>query len=307
MSRATRQPTISIGIPAFNEAANIKQLVVSLLRQKQSGFTVTEIIVASDGSTDQTVSILKRLNEPKVVILDNKDRKGQAARQNQILKKVSSDVLVLINADVVIDDPNFLASIAEPILTANADLVSTSISTVPSETFVGQTLNYSLEMKNRAFESYQHGQNIYTCHGAARAFSRKLYRHFEFQASVGEDAYSYLYCVINDYKYVFTSRTVVKIKSPVTIKDHQHQSVRFFQTDRKLKQYFATNVLQKAYHLPLQFMIASYSKFLWTHPLHAGAYGLIVMFMKLQSYRLDLTSNTWAIAHSSKNKLTPTI
>lgn len=306
MPRSTRRPTISIGIPAFNEAANIKQLVMSLLRQKQVGFTLKEIIVASDGSSDQTVAILQSLNEPKLVVLDNKDRKGQAARQNQILKKVSSDVLVLVNADVVIDDLNFLVHITAPILKGQADLVSTSIGTVPSETFIGQTLNYSLDMKNRAFEGHLKGQNIYTCHGAARAFSRDLYRQFEFQASVGEDAYSYLYCVVNGCQYVFTPRTVVKIKSPTTLKDHQNQSVRFFQTDRKLKQYFATQVLQKAYQLPASLVVKSYLQFLFGHPIHALAYALIVLDMKILSYRLDLTANTWTIAHSSKNRLTHT-
>ncbi len=46
--------TISIGIPAFNEAVTIKRLLRSVLAQKEKGFVLREIIVLCDGSTDGT-------------------------------------------------------------------------------------------------------------------------------------------------------------------------------------------------------------------------------------------------------------
>ena len=47
--------TVTIGIPAYNEEANVRNLLVSLLAQKETNFKLQEIIVVSDGSTDKTV------------------------------------------------------------------------------------------------------------------------------------------------------------------------------------------------------------------------------------------------------------
>jgi glycosyltransferase involved in cell wall biosynthesis len=43
--------TVTIGIPAYNEAANITSLLMALLAQNTPNFKLESIIVASDGST----------------------------------------------------------------------------------------------------------------------------------------------------------------------------------------------------------------------------------------------------------------
>jgi len=50
--------TVSIGIPAYNEEANIGKLLSSLIKQKEAGFIIKEIIVVSDQSTDKTDEIV---------------------------------------------------------------------------------------------------------------------------------------------------------------------------------------------------------------------------------------------------------
>ena len=47
--------SITIGIPAYNEEANIKYLLKLLLNQKIKNAAIHEVIVVSDGSTDGTV------------------------------------------------------------------------------------------------------------------------------------------------------------------------------------------------------------------------------------------------------------
>src|SRR3989344_8939516 len=77
---------VSIGIPAYNEEANIKNLLTALLAQKQENFELLEIIVISDGSDDNTVEQAKSLASEKISVIDGKDRKGQAQRQNEIME-----------------------------------------------------------------------------------------------------------------------------------------------------------------------------------------------------------------------------
>ena len=53
---------ISIGIPAYNEGGNIARLLRSVLGQKKREL-IDEIIVISDGSSDNTVSEVKTFND----------------------------------------------------------------------------------------------------------------------------------------------------------------------------------------------------------------------------------------------------
>ena len=61
MKTKFKKPTLSIGIPAFNEEANIYFLLKDLLSQKMDQFNLERIIVNSDGSTDDTIEQVKRI------------------------------------------------------------------------------------------------------------------------------------------------------------------------------------------------------------------------------------------------------
>ncbi|NQU53102.1 MAG: glycosyltransferase family 2 protein [Bacteroidetes bacterium] len=58
-----------------------------------------EIIVADNGSTDQSISFLKE-NFPSIKIIDLKENYGFAEGYNQALKQVEADYFVLLNSDV---------------------------------------------------------------------------------------------------------------------------------------------------------------------------------------------------------------
>ena len=67
---------ISILIPVFNEEKNIKNKIENLLAQNYPENNI-EIIIASDGSEDQTVNISSSYESKQVKILDSKIRKGK--------------------------------------------------------------------------------------------------------------------------------------------------------------------------------------------------------------------------------------
>jgi len=119
-----KQTAITIGIPALNEEFNIGALLDSLLKQKQEGFCIKKIIISSDGSTDNTVSIVNSYKDRRVKVIDNKVRKGVAVRQNQLIDHANTDILVLLDADITVADPKFLKKLIAPIKAGKADLCS---------------------------------------------------------------------------------------------------------------------------------------------------------------------------------------
>lgn len=90
----------SIGIMAYNEEANIRNLLKELLKQKLE--FVNEIVVVNDGSTDRTAEIVKKLLKNKKIKLINLKRRGGKVRAiNEFLKKAKSDIIILESADTI--------------------------------------------------------------------------------------------------------------------------------------------------------------------------------------------------------------
>src|SRR5689334_15938992 len=122
--------SLTVGIAAFNEEANISYLLKDLLEQKLSKLYLKKIIVCSDGSTDNTVRVARSFKDKRVRVLDNKNRAGKSIRINQMFKLAETDVFVLLDADILIKNSGFLEELTEPIRTNQADLVSSKLTPV---------------------------------------------------------------------------------------------------------------------------------------------------------------------------------
>jgi glycosyltransferase involved in cell wall biosynthesis len=68
---------VTIGIPAFNEEANIAHVVQAMLNQNEDGFVIDKIIVASDGSSDATAAIVRSIKDERLVLIDEPIRRGK--------------------------------------------------------------------------------------------------------------------------------------------------------------------------------------------------------------------------------------
>jgi glycosyltransferase involved in cell wall biosynthesis len=89
---------VSIIIPTFNRAGQIRNIIEALKKQSVRNF---EIIIVNDGSTDNTNSTLEELlsiqNEIKVVEQVNK---GRASSRNLGARNAKGDLLVFYDDDV---------------------------------------------------------------------------------------------------------------------------------------------------------------------------------------------------------------
>jgi glycosyltransferase involved in cell wall biosynthesis len=293
--------TVTIGIPAFNEGRNIKRLLQSLLVQKTKHISIEKIIVFSDGCTDNTVSEAASLNYQRIDIRSISKRKGKANALNRIDQIANTDIMVQVDADTLIRDSWLIEKLVLPIRSSGADLTSARVKEYWTTNKFEDVLKISMLMKKEIFESYKKGNNIYTCHGRARALTKRLYKSIVFNPDiVAEDAYVYLFAVKNKFNYAFASKANIHYHLPGTLADHQKQSVRFFKSYQQLRQEFGELFIHRHTRLPKRFVIPVVIKYLLRYPVTMVIYLSILIAMKVRSLFVENISSTWTVAKSSK-------
>lgn len=86
--------SVSVVIPAKNVAAYVGETIASALAQDE----VTEVIVVDDGSTDDTVAIVRAVADPRLHLMTN-DSAGVSSARNLGARHASGDWLVFLDAD----------------------------------------------------------------------------------------------------------------------------------------------------------------------------------------------------------------
>ncbi|MBR4632784.1 MAG: glycosyltransferase family 2 protein [Elusimicrobia bacterium] len=91
-------PKISIIIPVYNVEKYLRQCLDSVVNQT---FHDIEIICANDGSSDNSLSILKEYaqKDNRIKIIDPKERIGLGNIRNLSFKKVTSEYIMFVDSD----------------------------------------------------------------------------------------------------------------------------------------------------------------------------------------------------------------
>lgn len=292
---------VSIGIPAYNEEGNIKQLLVNLLNQKQDNYELCEIIVASDGSSDNTVELANSINDARIKVLDNKDRKGQAERQNQILDTFTAPILVLLNADILPAHDTFISTFIRPLLDqGRIGLVGCLGTPAKPRTFFEKTLAWSVGVKDRAELAYNNSDNIYLCRGFARAFSRECAKSFVWETSIGEDVFSYLAAKKQGFSFSLALEANCYYRLPDNFRDHLKQSVRYRQSKNILSSFFGKAVVENAYSIPTSLLLREFVRSGVLHPILCLSYVFTFIRSVASSHFANNVSQTWEASKSSK-------
>ncbi len=90
------QPAISIILPAYNAAKYIEQTISSLLNQT---FTDFELLVIDDGSTDNTVSVIKKFTDSRIILIQNEHNLGLVKTLNKATMLCKGNYIARMDAD----------------------------------------------------------------------------------------------------------------------------------------------------------------------------------------------------------------
>lgn len=126
--------TFSVVIPMFNRANVIKRAIDSVLGQTYQDF---EIVVVDDGSTDDSVTVVKSYNDKRIRLIHQENSGATAARNNGISNSYGTYVSFLDSDDYWFDN-----MLAEQLKTYNSD---------NEIGFVYSNVNYNVNGKHYPF------------------------------------------------------------------------------------------------------------------------------------------------------------
>ena len=128
-----KTPTVSVIIPAFNEAENIEACVRSVLNSSQLSVEFLEVWVVDDQSTDDTLVILNTLQQnladPRLKVLCGLQRPeaqiwtGKNWACYQAAQKATGEFLLFIDADVCLK-PGAIAAVVQAAIAEQIDLLT---------------------------------------------------------------------------------------------------------------------------------------------------------------------------------------
>jgi cellulose synthase/poly-beta-1,6-N-acetylglucosamine synthase-like glycosyltransferase len=120
---ADAEPTISVIVPAHNEEKTIRSKLSNLLSVDYPKDKL-EILVGSDGSSDQTEAVVERFGESGVRLVSSKERIGKSAMQNQLVARSSGAILLFTDADCLLA-PSALRLLSQNFADRTIGLVAT--------------------------------------------------------------------------------------------------------------------------------------------------------------------------------------
>src|SRR3989338_7252998 len=106
---------ISVIIPTYNEAQVIGECLLSLAKQSIKDF---EVIVVDDGSTDDTLTVITKLQVSYKLHVTRQKHQGPGVARNLGAKQAKGQILVFVDADMIFGK-DFLRFLVKPIIEGN--------------------------------------------------------------------------------------------------------------------------------------------------------------------------------------------
>ena len=227
---------ITLGIPCYNEARNLPGLLDDLLRQAAGADF--QFVLVDDASSDSTLQILEayRARDPRIEIVRHEVRRGSTAAWNSIFEHARGDVLIRIDGDVRIGDPDFVATLARPLRANPGEPRLSYCSVVPRErptTWVerGSGFIYRYIARQNAMGRWTPESLFCAVLGATRAF----YADFRIpEGIVANDYYTARYALSRQLSVVIAD-TCATIKPAASLADFRKQGGRLASSRRQIE------------------------------------------------------------------------
>jgi len=297
-------PTVTVAISAFNEEHNIKAFLESVLSQKEKGFKIEHIWVYNDGSTDNTVDVVKSFKSSKIKLFDDSQRIGKSSRLNDIYSRLTSDILVQSDADIVMPHDHVIADLISPIMTdQTVGMCGGDPTPLPGKTFTEKAINCTVNAYIPLRRTIRGGNNIFSCDGRLLAYRKAMVKKIHIPVDMtSNDKFTYFSCLTMGYKYRYVESATVLYRSPTNLKDQLRQNGRFVCSPIRHSRYFPPELVRKERYIPRSVQVKNFLEQFVRHPVMCTYIFVINIYctMKATNYEKKITAK-WPMAFSTKN------
>jgi glycosyltransferase involved in cell wall biosynthesis len=196
--------SISVCIATYNGSKYIENQLNSILNQIGEE---DEVIIVDDFSTDDTILIIKNLNDKRIKLYNNHKNIGAVQSFGRALQLAQGDLIFLSDQD---DSwcPNKVSSIVGIFLTQSVDLIVHDAVVVDSRSIISHSL---FEMNNSGQGIFKNTiSNTYT--GCCMSFRREILEKvlpIPKKAGLYHDAWIGIIAECSNFKIIFLKSTLI--------------------------------------------------------------------------------------------------
>ncbi|HEX5905029.1 MAG TPA: glycosyltransferase family 2 protein [Candidatus Nitrosocosmicus sp.] len=288
---------ITVGVPTYNEEANILKFFNALKNQLVTLDGSAEVIFIDD-SEDKTSCIIDnlRLNNPElnIQLVHNSDRKGAAHAWNTIFRIARGKVLILLDADIVLGE-NCISRLARNI---NEDTGLCASNTIPLRKDNSVYSNAASFIAHWLRSIRLHGLSQYTTMGRALALDTQLVNRKSIpNRTIAIDLNVQCMIIKQNKNVVYDDTAMVYFITPNNSKDFFSQIIRAIKGYDQIKE--ITKGLE--FNAPISLIIKEFLKNFRLYP--RGALSLLIcycIFPLFYARNSSKVSHIWDIAYSTK-------
>lgn len=303
MNRYIDKPTVTVAVCAYNEGPNIEYLLRSIISQETKECSLEQIFIISDGSTDDTVEKINRIQDDRIVLKEYKDRRGKSYRLNEIYREIKTDFLVQPDADVILASNDVVEEIVKPMIeNENVGMTGGNSKAAKTETLIERAVNCTHDAYTGMRERIRNGNNIYTATGRLIASRREAYQNIKVpKDTISNDHFVYFSIITKGFEYRYAKNAVVNFRLPQTLKDHIKQETRFSSAEHFMKRYFPVDLVNREYAIPTaEFLRSTVEQFI-KHPLLTVIIFFINDYCKLLAFFAKYkTTALWDVVYTTK-------
>jgi len=172
--RAPIEPTVSVLIPAHNEADVIEATLNAMLAQDYPRSKL-QILVASDGSEDGTDDIVRSFADRGVQLMRQEDRGGKALALNAAVRRATGDIVVFCDANARFA-PDAIRSMVQNFADPDVGYITGSLHVESSPSSVSGSGNAAyIRYENRLRIAETQVGSVIGVNGGCDAIRRTLY------------------------------------------------------------------------------------------------------------------------------------
>ena len=300
--------TVSIGIPVYNEKEGIENLLDSIIRQDANNFNLDSIFVLCDGTNDGTDTIVEKLakKDSNIRLINDRKRKGKIERLKEIFRLNVSDIILVLDGDMVLGRPDVITEIVNYFKKNEAAIVSANNQPVESETFTGKMFNYWSYIWYLARLRFNDGDNVHNIRGCSMAISREFARKINFPPKVNSYArYMYFFCQQQRREFYFAKNALVLYRKPDNLQEYIVQISRASPDKDKLEEIFGSWIKEK-YKVPVKYKLLALFDSFFHNPLLFVSSALFNFVTSKYTYKDVRSKNStiWETAPSTKKRIT---